>query len=135
MTIVDNDAYTESIAKNPFNFKHFNAPQVVIYLNKEWPGAPLKLNFTDGQYIYGYRSLFATVGRIDMDNGLDITRVDYKSGYCIFRFDTSPTLCHGERQEWKINGTLRASIEFRTPLPNSKNVIMYMEFANNIFCG
>ena len=135
MTIVDNDAYTGSIAKNPFNFKHFNASQVVIYLNKEWPGAPLKLNFTDNQYIDGYISLFATAGRIDMDNGLNITRVDYKSGYCIFRFDTSPTLCHGELQEWKINGTLRANIEFRTPLPNSKNVIMYMEFANNIFCG
>ena len=72
---------------------------MVIYLNKEWPGAPLKLNFTDNQYIDGYRSLFATAGRIDMDNGLDITRVDYKFGYCIFRFDTSPTLCHGELQE------------------------------------
>ena len=29
-----------------------------------------------------------------MDNGLDITRVGYKSGYCIFPFNTSPTLCH-----------------------------------------
>ena len=27
-----------------------------------------------------------------MDNGLDITRVGYKSGYCIFVFDTSPTI-------------------------------------------
>ena len=68
-----------------------------------------------------------------MDNGLDITRVDYKSGYCIFGFDTSPTLCHGEPQERKRNGTLRTNIAFRTPLPNSINVIMYMEFDNNTF--
>ena len=68
-----------------------------------------------------------------MDNGLDITRVDYKSGYCIFGFDTSPNLCHGEPQERERNGTLRANVEFRTPLPNSINVIMYMEFDNNIF--
>ena len=80
MTMVDNDAYTESIAKNPFNLKHSNASQVSVYLNGEKPGPPLKLSFTDNQYIYGYRSLFAIVGRIDMDNGLDITGVDYKSG-------------------------------------------------------
>ena len=60
--MVDNDAHTGSIVKNPFNLKHFNASQVDIYLNGEMPGPPLKLNFTDNQYIDGYRSLFATAG-------------------------------------------------------------------------
>ena len=132
MAMVDNDAYTGSIAKSPFNSKHFNTSQVSIYLNGEMPGPPLKLNFTDNQRIDGYRSLFATAGRIDMDNGLDITRVDYKSGYYIFGFDTSPTLCHRQPQEQKRNGTLRVNVGFRTPLSNSINVIMYMEFDNNI---
>ena len=80
---------------NPFNFKHFNASQVGIYLN------PLKLNFTDNQYIDEHRGFFATSGRKDMDNGLDIMRVDYKPGYCILGFDTSPIFCHGEPQERK----------------------------------
>ena len=70
-----------------------------------------------------------------MDNGLDITRVDYKSGYCIFGFATSPSLCHGEPQERKTNGTLQVNLEFRTRLLNSINVIMYMEFGKNIFVG
>ena len=133
MAIVDNDAYTRSIAKNPFNFKHFIASQVAIHLNGEMPAPPLKLNFADNQYIDGYRSLFATTGRIDMNNSLNITRAYYKSGYCIFVFDTSPSFCHGEPQERKRNGTLRANIEFRAPLPNSINVIIYMKFYNNIF--
>ena len=69
-----------------------------------------------------------------MDNGLDFTRTDYKSGFCIFGFDISLSLsvsfslCHGKTEEHKRNGTLRANTEFRTPLPNSKNVITYMEF-------
>ena len=41
------------------------------------PGPLLKFNFTDNQCIDEYRSLFATTGEIDMDNGLDIARVDY----------------------------------------------------------
>ena len=99
IAMVDNDVYTGNIAKNPLNFKHFNAFQVGINLNGEISGSPLKLNFTDNQYIDGCRSLFATAGQTDMDNGLDITRVDYNSGYCIFGFDTCPILCHGEPQE------------------------------------
>ena len=70
------------------------------------------------------------LARIDMDNGLNITKVDYKSGYCIFGFDTSSTLCHGAPQERKRNGTLRRNVEFRITLPNSINMIIYMEFDN-----
>ena len=62
MTKVDNDAYTGSIAKNPFNSKNFSASQVAIYLNGEASALSLKLNFVDNQYIDGYRSLFATAG-------------------------------------------------------------------------
>ena len=81
MTMVDKNAYTGSITKNPFKFKLFRVSQVAIYLNEEMPAPPIKLNFTDNQYIDGYRSLFATAGQRNMDNGLDITRADYKSGY------------------------------------------------------
>ena len=35
MTMVENDVYAEIIAKSPFNFKHFSASQVVIFLNEE----------------------------------------------------------------------------------------------------
>ena len=104
MDMDDNDTYTGSIAKNSFNFKHFNASQVAIYLNGEMPARPLKLDFADNQYIDEYRSLFATAVRIDMDNGLGITRAVYKSGYCVFGLETSPSLCHRESQEWKRNG-------------------------------
>ena len=71
--------------------------------------------------------------QIDVHNGLDVARADYKSGYCIFGFDTFASLCHGKPQERKGNGTLPANIEFRAPVLNSVNVIMYMEFDNNVF--
>ena len=104
LAMVDNDAYTGCIAKNLFNLKHFSASQVAICLNEKMPVALSKLDFPDNQYINGYRSLFATAWRIDMGNGLDITGADYKSGCCIFGFDTSPSPCHSEPQEWERNG-------------------------------
>lgn len=71
MAMVDNDAHRGSIANNSFNFKHFSASQVAIYLIGEMPAPPLKLSFADNQYIYGYIMLFSTTGGIDMNNGLD----------------------------------------------------------------
>ena len=60
--MMDNDAYTGSIAKTHINFKHFNVSQVAIYLNGEMPVPPLMLNFADNQYIDEYKSLIATAG-------------------------------------------------------------------------
>ena len=101
--------YTGCITENSFNLKHFSASNVTIYLNGKLHAPPLKLNFDDNQYIDGYRRLCAATGRIDMDNGLDITRVDDKPGYCNFGFDISPLLCHGEPQVKKRNGTLQTN--------------------------
>ena len=78
----------------------------------------------------GSGSLFATAGGLNMDNGLDIARVDYKSGHFIFGFNTFPDLSLEKPQERERNETFQA--KFRT-LPNSINVTMYMEFDNNIF--
>ena len=64
MAMVDNDACTGSITKNPFNFKHFSSSQVAIVLDGEMPASLLKLS----------------------------------------------SVCHGEPQEWKRNGTLQANV-------------------------
>ena len=53
----------EVLQKNPFNFKHFSASQVAIYLNGETPAPPLKPNFANNQYTDGYKSLFTIAGR------------------------------------------------------------------------
>ena len=47
MAMVDNDACTGSIKKNPFNFKHFSSSQVAIALDGEMPASLLKLSFTE----------------------------------------------------------------------------------------
>ena len=67
--MVDNDAYTGSITKNPFNFKHFSASQVAIYLNGLILAPLLQLNFTYNQYIDVYKSLFAMAGQADKNYG------------------------------------------------------------------
>ena len=51
----------------------------------------------------------------------------------VFLDSKNLSLCHGKPQKREKMTTLQANIEFRASLPNSINVIMYMEFDDNIF--
>ena len=130
--MTDNDSFIGNIGKNPFNFKNFALSEIALYLNGETVGAPIKLNFENDQYLDGYRTLFSSTGRLNADSGLDIRRRDYKNGYCLVGFDTTPALCHGGHQEVSKRGTMRVNLEFKNPLPNSINVLLYLEYDNTI---
>ena len=86
---------------------------MAIYLNGEIPAPSLKLNFVDNEYIDGYRSLFATAGRINLTAELTINLV-------VVFLDCK----HFSSLPWgasriEKNGNSRANIEFRAPIPYS----------------
>jgi len=69
--------------------------KVATLINGEsLPGQPIKTDFQNDIYIEGYRSLFAASGKLNRDEGIDITREDYK-------------------------GTLKIELEFQQALPST----------------
>ena len=85
---------------NPFNFKHHNLAHVGVYVDGEQiPRKPLFLNFDEagGQnVIAGYQILFSGTGKLSQDEGNQISRSHYGSGYTAFCFDLSPDHCSGD---------------------------------------
>ena len=68
---------------------------IAAYVNgKSIPANLIVLNFQNGSFLYGYRSIFTTTGKINRDEGIGITRNEYKGGFSLFGFDLSPTLIH-----------------------------------------
>ena len=130
--MVDNDSYTGKYKKNPFNFKHFDVREVAVYVNGKTLSQPMKLNFEDGEYLEGYRSLFTTTGKINRDEGIGLTRREYSNGYSLIGFDLSPALCTGPHQEPIKEGSIRITLEFAKALPNTITVLVYAEFDNVI---
>ena len=108
--MVDNVSFTGQYDKNPYNFKHCNISSIAIYVNGE-SAYPIKCNFNKNYYLNGYLSLFAATGKFARDEGLDISRRDYKNGYTLFGFDISPASCNGGHQELIKRGTIHISIE------------------------
>ena len=131
--MLDNDAFVGTYKKNPFNFKHFNISKIACIVNGEsLPSHPLRLNFDEENFLDGYRSLFQATGKLNRDEGIDIKRKEYKSGYTLFGFDISPSSCNSTHQEPIKRGTLRLELEFQRALPNTISVLIYADFDNTI---
>ena len=134
MGCVDNDAFNGLFAKNPFNFKHFNLTQLKLYLDgQQHHIKPLEPNYAAKQYIGAYMSLFSGTGKLQKDEGNDISREDYSGGYALYAFDLTPDLSEGgDHFNLSRDGSVRIDLKFANPLPNTINVIAYAEFENLI---
>lgn len=131
--LVENAAFNGAYNKNPFNFKHFKANEVGIYVNGEaQPIKALKLNFDSDQYLMGYMSLFSGTGTLYHNQGNEITRQDYPQGYTLYAFDLSPDLSSGPHISPIKQGNLRIGIQFAEGLTATVNCIIYAEFDSMI---
>ena len=95
---------------------------------------PIETTFTGNSpnYIQAYHSLFDGIGKYGKDEGLDITREEYKDGFCYLRFDITADKSNREHLNLQRDGTVRIEGRFKTALPNTINVVVYSEFDNII---
>jgi hypothetical protein len=130
---VDNDAYNGDYTKNPYNFKHYSLNQIKIFLDGQQQHIkPLEPNFRSRQIVSSYMSLFSGTGKLQRDEGNDITREDYSNGYTLYAFDLTPDLAEEGHFNLSKEGSVRVDLKFGAALPNTINVIAYAEFENVI---
>ena len=62
------------------------------------------------------------------DEGTDIRREDFGSGYALYAFDLTADLAEEGHFNLMKHGNVRLDLKFGTALPNTINVIAYAEF-------
>ena len=130
---VDNNSFNGAFHKNSFNFKHFNLTQLKIYLDGQQQSLkPIEPNFAANKYILAYSTLFSGSGKLQKDEGIDITRTDYSNGYALYAFDLTPDLAEGGHFNLLRLGNVRLELKFGGALAETTNVIVYAEFENII---
>jgi hypothetical protein len=128
--MVRNSAFNGSYASNPFNFEHFGLNYLSVFIDSvQIPSKPFTPDFTNGNYIREYISLFSGSGIHFSDNGNDISHSEYANGFTLFCFDTTPDLSSHDNT-WNIqkNGTLRIELRFEQALKESITIIVFSEF-------
>jgi hypothetical protein len=116
------DAFNGSIAKNPFNFEHYDLAEIGVYIDDEsFPARPLQLDFASGDYISAYNTLFSN----NPDKSLNITRADYDSGYSLIRFRLVPEQAEASPPN---KGNVKVNGRFKVPLPNNVTAVLIAKF-------
>ena len=124
-----NDAFNGRYSKNPYNFKHYDLRQLKVYLDgQQHSMIPIELNFTANHYITAYANLFAGTGEFMKDEGTDIRREDFVSGYALHAFDLTTDLAEEEHFNLIKHGNVCLDSKFGTALPNMITVIAYAVF-------
>ena len=130
---VDTDAFHGIHSKNPFNFKHYQINFLALNMDgKQIPSQPLQPKFNNSRYIRSYLGLFSATGKMNEDEGNNISRTDYGKGFTLFAFDLTPDLSDIGTFQLSKEGHLRLEIQFTVALENAINVIVYGEFDNII---
>jgi len=93
---------------------------------------PIQPDFTNGQYIRAYNTVFAGTGKLNADEGLFIDRSDYGSGYALYAFDLTADLGEDDHFSLVREGSVRLALKFSAALANTVMVIAYAEFENVI---
>ena len=131
--MVSNTAYNGSQILNPFRFHHYNMTSANITVDsKSVFGTPITLNVPTGQYMQAYWSLMSALGYNFRDDGCYITRNEFDNGYFLICADLSATLCNGQYNDPVQSGNLEIDLKFSAGLPETVNVIVYMEFNSTI---
>ena len=130
--MVDNDAFNGAYEKNPFHFKHNKLNFLALYVDgHQVPSKPLKPDFANEKFVRSYINLFAATGKMNEDEGNNITRADFANGFTLFAFDLTPDLSEGHFNLIK-RGNLRIEMQFAESLPTTTNIVVYAEFENCI---
>ena len=80
----------------------------------------------------GLQPLFLTTGKLNYGEARTIARKEHDIEFPLFGYDLTPTLCHGEYQDYIQSGNLRILQEFNKTLPRSTTVIVYAESENTL---
>lgn len=128
--LVENVSHTGDGKRNPFNFQNFNVTSVDVKVDGQsiTYASEIKLNFQNNNYIRAYNTLFDNIDRPIFMTGNNITRDDYKNGYCLYAYDLSADLCSGEHFNLLKTGNLSIHLTFGTGAPNALQLVLFQEF-------
>ncbi|XP_053112169.1 uncharacterized protein F54H12.2-like [Hemicordylus capensis] len=130
---VDNDAFSGTFSKNPFNFKHYEINFACLYMDSTpVPMKPYQPDFQTGNCVREYMGLAQATGKHLEDRALLINREEYRKGYTLLAFDLTPDQECGGHYSLIKTGNLRAEIRFARPLPTTINMLVYAVFDNLI---
>ena len=133
VAIVDHDAHTGTIGKNPFNFKDYDISEASLVVNGvHEPQELYKLYKSEGDKVDMYANFLENTGISTDDREIGITMEDYYGGSFIIAWDRTNDKCNRFHRHVSDSGAISINLKSRTPLSNSITVIVYATYSKDL---
>jgi hypothetical protein len=135
VAFVKNTSFVGSASSNPFEFKHYNMTNFVLYVNGvSHPSQPLTMDCSSTMRVTrAYDTLFSSTGIHYGDRGHMITPEMFTKGYFILGFDLTPDReADEDHMSLSRRGNVTLEARFKEPLPEAVTCILYAEFPGYI---
>jgi len=134
IALVNNAGFNGAFDRNPIKFEYFNLMEISVYSDgqQQYGIKPLTTDFTDGLYVRAYNTLLSGTGKIFRDEGNNLERTVFSSGYALFAFDLTLDLGEDDHFNLTKQGSVRLVLKFRDALAQNVTTIAYAEFQNVI---
>ena len=121
-------AVNGSYGTNPFNFKHFNLAEIVLYVNGEpTPIRGMQLDFSNNQnFVTPLCNLYQSTRTWGKDESLIIDREKFSEGYAIYAFDLD-AIVDDEYINLVHSANVRLYARFGTVTSETISAIAYCE--------
>ena len=124
--MVDHDAYSGAMEKNPFHFKHNGLSNFRFLVNSEsYPAEYFKPIFEKNIYAREYTNLMNCLSIGSKNLGCDMDPESFASGSFILSYDSCPEMCSGSRTHLPKTGTLEIEADFKTALDKPITILVY----------
>lgn len=134
--MVENQSFTGSMEKNPYNFQHFKNNSITFTINGN-PVSPSpfehNFNFISG-FARTYAEFLKAIGIFNTDKNCLIEREDFRKGFFLvpFNFSVRPNVEDMVCEEIPKQGSLGLKVKFAAALPDTITLIVYAEQYNEI---
>ena len=133
MGFCSHDAVSGDSKMNPFNFKNCGLSSLAVVVNGNTiDGAPLELDYSTDQYMSAFWSLQTNTGKAYKNDGMIISRNDFKDGYALYAFDLSPSKCDNQYRDPDQSGDINIDCKFQNALTESTTLCVYMQYESTI---
>ncbi|XP_055385803.1 uncharacterized protein LOC129614877 [Condylostylus longicornis] len=130
--LTENVGYSGKRSKDPYNFRHFDMSQFVLYVNGvQVPNTAIETSFSDENNCHtrAYHILFSGTGIYHNDKGHQISKSMFSSGFFILAFDLTPDASGNEICQGLFNqGTIRIEARLSKAQSSVLTAIVYGEF-------
>ena len=126
IAMVDHDAYSGNIKKNPFNFQHYNLQSLSLFRSGALvDNRPFEINYAEDYYADVYAYTMRSLKMYNKDDSNGLTLAEFKDGYNIYVFDLTPDNANdAPHRSISLDKGLRLEMKFSKKLPNNINILI-----------